>query len=101
MGQKLIIKWEVYLRVPNTVRYLDSMGFKYTKSDLEMIVHRQLANLEVLGERIKLLEKQNELLVKYNHKLIEELSDRKPPIPYPKLSRKKISQEIQNLAAED
>ena len=80
------------LRVPNTVRYLDSMGFKYTKSDLEMIVHRQLANLEVLGEMIKLLEKQNELLVKYNHKLIEELSDRKPPIPYPKISRKKSSQ---------
>lgn len=89
------------MRVPNTVRYLDSMGFKYTKSDLEMIVHRQLANLEVLGERIRLLEKQNELLVKYNHKLIEELSEQKPPMPYPKLSRKKKSSQIQNLAAKD
>lgn len=63
------------------------MGFKYTKSDLEMIVYKQLANLEAMGERIKLLEKQNELLLKYNHKLMEELGDKKIPIPYPKLSR--------------
>jgi hypothetical protein len=78
-----------YLRVQKTVRYLDLMGFKYTKANLEMIVQRQLPHLEVLGERIRLLEEQNELLLKYNHKLIEVLSDRKPPIPYPKYSRKK------------
>jgi hypothetical protein len=63
---------------------------RYTKEDLEMIVHRQLANLEALGRRVQLLEKQNELLLKYNHKLIEELSDRKPPIPYV-IQRKKTS----------
>lgn len=54
-----------------------------------------------MGRRIQLLEKQNELLLKYNHKLIEELSDRKPPIPY-KISRKKTSKKAwEDLAAED
>lgn len=77
------------------------MGFKYTKSDLELIVYRQLANLEAMGERIKLLEKQNELLLKYNHRLMEELGDRKTLIPYPKLSRKRGSKEPLSLVAED
>ncbi|MFM7023101.1 MAG: hypothetical protein ACKOXB_08995 [Flavobacteriales bacterium] len=64
-------------------------GFKYTKENLEEIVYKQLKHLDVLGERIKLLEKQNELLVKFNHKLIEELSDRTPVIPYPTKRQKK------------
>lgn len=63
---------------------------KYTKDDLERIVFTQLSNLDALGHRIQLLEKQNELLLKYNHKLIEELSDRTPPIPYI-IHRKKTS----------
>jgi hypothetical protein len=68
------------------------MNRKYTKSNLESIVYRQLENLDAMGERIKLLEKQNELLVKYNHKLMEELGYTKSTlIPYPKLKR------IQNM----
>ncbi len=76
------------------------MGFKYTKSDLELIVYKQLANLEAMGERIKLLEKQNELLLKFNHKLMEELGDKKIPIPYPKLSRIRQDNPSEFLAAE-
>lgn len=86
------------LRVSKSGRYLDPMRrLKYTKEDLERRCDAQLAYLEVLGRRVQLLEKQNELLLKLNHKLIEELSDRKPPIPYVKLSKKALD----NLAAED
>jgi hypothetical protein len=90
------------LRVPKAVRYLDPMAkFRLTKEDLERRCYAQLAYLEALGRRVQLLEKQNELLLKYNHKLIEELSDRTPPIPY-KISRKKTSKDTWNgLAAED
>lgn len=56
--------------------------FRYTKEELEILVYKQLANLEAFGRRIQLLEKQNELLVKYNHKLAEALCDRQPPVPY-------------------
>lgn len=88
------------LRVLKSVRYLDLMGFKYTKSELEIIVYRQLSYLEVLGERVKLLEKQNELLLKFNHKLIEELGEKKVLVPYPKLSRIKQNNPSESLAAE-
>ncbi|MBS1634302.1 MAG: hypothetical protein JST26_00170 [Bacteroidetes bacterium] len=75
--------------------------FRQTKEDLERRCYAQLAYLEVLGRRVQLLEKQNELLLKYNHKLIEELGDRTPPIPY-KISRKKTSKDTwDGLAAED
>ena len=76
------------------------MGFKYTKSDLEMIVYRQLSYLEVLGEKVKLLEKQNGLLLKQNNKLMEELGETKVIIPYPKLVRKRINNPPKTLVAE-
>lgn len=76
------------MRVPNTLPCLDSllqMGrFTYTKADIELIMLKQLENLDALGERVRLLQKQNELLVKMNHKLMEELSDARKEIkPYP------------------
>ena len=86
--------------VPKTVRYLDLMNRKYTKSHLESIVYRQLENLDAMGEKIKLLEKQNELLLKLNHKLKEELSEQKRCIPYPKVSCKRNKDQPQRLAAE-
>ena len=65
-------------------------GFYYKKSDLERIVMTQLENLNTQGKHIDLLKEQNELLVKYNHKLIDELSDKaKEPKPYPIPKRKK------------
>jgi hypothetical protein len=64
------------LRVQKTVRYLDLMNRKYTKYHLESIIYSQLENLDAMGEKIKLLEKQNELLVKFNHKLIDELCEK-------------------------
>ncbi|HRE73690.1 MAG TPA: hypothetical protein PK637_00665 [Flavobacteriales bacterium] len=68
---------------------------------MELLILRQLGNLDALGEQVKLLKKQNELLLKYNHKLIEELSDRTPPIPY-KINRKKTSKDTwDGLATED
>lgn len=72
---------------------------KYTKEDLELRCDRQLAYLEVLGRRVELLEKQNELLVKFNHKLMDELSDRKPPVPYV-IKRKTSKRTITSLAAD-
>jgi hypothetical protein len=50
---------------------------------MELIILSQLQNLDALRRQVQLLEKQNELLIKYNHKLIEELSDQTPPVPYP------------------
>jgi hypothetical protein len=76
------------------------MNRKYTKSHLESIVYRQLENLDAMGEKIKLLEKQNELLMKLNNKLQEELSEQTPCIPYPKVSRKRDGSQLQRLAAE-
>lgn len=65
---------------------------KYRKADLERIVMVQLENLNAQGEHIELIKEQNELLVKYNHKLIDELSDKtKEPKPYPVPKRKKTN----------
>jgi hypothetical protein len=89
-----------YLRVLKSVRYLDLMGFKYTKADLEIIVYRQLSYLEVLGEKVKLLEKQNGLLLKYNNKLMEELGETEVLVPYPKLGRNRRNDRQETLAAE-
>jgi len=62
----------------------------YNKADLERIVMTQLENLNVQGEHIDILKKQNELLVRFNHKLIDELSDKtNEPKPYPIPKRKK------------
>lgn len=64
---------------------------RYTKADLEKLIYTQLENLNVQGEHIDLIKKQNELLVKYNHKLIDELSDKvnePKPYPIPKRRRK-------------
>ena len=64
--------------------------FYYKKSDLEKIVMTQLENLNAQEKHIDLLKEQNELLVKYNHKLINELTDKaKEPKPYPIPKRKK------------
>jgi len=52
----------------------------------------QLENLNAQGEHIQLIKEQNELLVKYNNKLIDELSNKsEKPVPYllPKRRRKK------------
>lgn len=57
---------------------------RYTKSELEKLIMVQLQNLNTQGEHIRLIKEQNELLLKYNHKLIDELSDKlEEPKPYP------------------
>lgn len=64
---------------------------KYKRADLEKIILIQLENLNVQGEHIRLIKEQNELLLKYNHKLIDKLSDKlEEPVPYPIPKRKKI-----------
>ena len=61
---------------------------KYTKADLEYLVFKQLQNLNVQGENIRLIKEQNELLLKHNHKLMSNLSDKtKEPTPYSILKR--------------
>ena len=64
---------------------------RYKKADLERIVLTQLENLNAQGKHIQLIKEQNELLVKYNHKLIDELSNKlEEPKPYPIPKRKKL-----------
>lgn len=68
---------------------------QYKKSDLEKLVAVQLDNLNAQGEHIRLIKEQNELLVKYNHKLIDELSDKlSEPKPYPIPKRKKFNYKL-------
>lgn len=63
---------------------------KYTKSDLESIVYTQLENLNAQKEHIDLIRQQNELLLKHNHKLINEISNKsKKGLPYPVHKRQK------------
>ena len=55
---------------------------RYNKSELEKTIMIQLENLNAQGEHIDLLKVQNELLIKYNHKLIDEMADKtKEPKP--------------------
>jgi hypothetical protein len=63
---------------------------RYKKEDLERLIMIQLENLNAQGEHIQLIKEQNELLVKFNHKLIDEMTDKtKEPIPYPVPKRNK------------
>lgn len=62
---------------------------RYTKDQLEELLYAQLGNLNSLGEQNRLLREQNELLIKLNHKIIEEVDDTKKKIvPYPSLRKK-------------
>ncbi len=62
---------------------------RYTKEEMEEVILIQLANLDSLGEQNRLLKEQNELLVKLNHKIIEEVcEDKKKIVPYPNLRKK-------------
>jgi len=65
---------------------------KFLKRDLERIIMDQLENLNTQSEHILLIKEQNELLVKYNHKLIDKLSDKlNEPKPYPVPKRKTMN----------
>ena len=62
--------------------------YRYTKAELEVLVYKQLENLNALGEQIKLLEEQNLMLVKFNQKLMGLVSENlKEAIPYPVVKR--------------
>jgi hypothetical protein len=63
----------------------------YKKPDLEKLAIFQLDNLSAQGENIRLINEQNDLLLKNNHELIDELSAKlKEPKPYPIPKREKI-----------
>lgn len=49
-------------------------GFRYSKEGFEVTLYKKIRNTEALGHKIQLLKKHNELLVKFNRKLIEEFS---------------------------
>lgn len=62
---------------------------RYTKDQLEELLYAQLSNLNSLGEQNRLLKEQNELLVKLNHNIIDEVDESKNKIvPYPNLRKK-------------
>ena len=57
---------------------------KYKKEHLEDIIYTQLENLNAHNDYIKLLKEQNELLIKFNHKLMKEITEAKKTLkPYP------------------
>lgn len=63
----------------------------YKNIDLERIVLVQLENLNAQSEHIRLIREKNELLLKYNHKLIDEISEMSgevKPYPVPKKYKK-------------
>lgn len=47
---------------------------RYTKEHLENIVMTQLENLEAMGDLLRLVKEQNDLLQQCNQKLKEEIS---------------------------
>lgn len=79
------------MHVSHVLSYLDTAmrKLRYTKLELELLVLRQLESLDALGERANLLKKQNDLLLKFNNKLIDELAEEKKELkPYPKAKTK-------------
>lgn len=46
---------------------------KYNREKLEHLLYTQLQNIDLLNDKIHLLTEQNELLVKFNNKLINRL----------------------------
>ncbi len=55
---------------------------KYTKADLERIVHTQLENLNAIHDLLKIMKLQNELIENANKKLKDEITDFKKRVNY-------------------
>ncbi len=51
------------------------MSRRYTKADLEEIVHLQLDNLNAMHDLLSIMKQQNELLDSANKKLKDEITD--------------------------
>ena len=51
------------------------MTRRYTKADLQELVHLQLENLDAMHDLIRIMKHQNELLNNANKKLKDEISD--------------------------
>ncbi len=58
------------------------MSSRYTKADLQELVHLQLENLNAMHDLISIMKHQNELLHSANKKLKDEISDFKKKL-YP------------------
>ncbi len=56
----------------------------YTKKQIEVLLYRQLDNIEALNERIQLLQEQNVIYRTLNKKLTEEQLNKSPEKTYPK-----------------
>lgn len=68
------------------------MGSRYRKEDLEQIVVVQLDNLNVQGEHIELLKRNNELLHEYNKFLLDKITpENEKPKPYPRSKKRKTN----------
>ena len=50
---------------------------RYTKADLEEIVHTQLENLNTMNDLLSIMKYQNELITSANKRLEEGISDYK------------------------
>ncbi|SFZ82441.1 hypothetical protein [Tenacibaculum maritimum] len=55
---------------------------KYTKAQLEEIVHIQLDNLNAVHDLLKIMKLQNELIENANKKLKDEIIDFKKRVNY-------------------
>lgn len=55
---------------------------KYTKADLEQIVHTQLENLNAIHDLLRIMKVQNELIDNANKRLKDEIIDFKKRVNY-------------------
>ena len=66
---------------------------RYTKADLEQIIHTQLQNLDAMHDLLRIMKVQNELIENANKKLRDEISEFKDKqVRYP--TRKKSRSSI-------
>lgn len=61
---------------------------RYTKAQLEQIVHTQLDNLNAIHDLLRIMKLQNELIENANKKLKDEVIDFKKRVDYANLKRK-------------
>ena len=62
---------------------------RYTKADLEQIVHTQLENLNAIHDLLRIMKLQNELIENANKKLQDEVLDFKKHVAYPTRTSKR------------
>jgi len=69
----------------------------YTKAQLEELLWKQLSYIDVLNDKVRLLEEQNVIYQAVNKKLTADYLEKTKQKPYPKPKRKKSDPPDLNL----